>query len=94
MPFITAQVSLYPLGTGDLSKCIDGFVDVLTGRGLTVRVGSMSSYVEGESDVVFDALKDAFNRVAPRYPVVLNITVSNTCPAWSEPEERKQGDPS
>ena len=94
MPFITAEISLYPMGTGDASESIDGFVRTLTERGLTVRVGSMSSYVEGKSDVVFDALRDAFGDIAPHHPVVLSVTVSNTCPAWFEPEERKKGDPS
>jgi len=94
MPLITAEVSLYPLGTSNTSESIDGFVRVLTERGLTVRVGSMSSYIEGESDVVFDALKHAFGEIAPKHPVVLSVTVSNTCPAWFEPEERTKGGPS
>lgn len=94
MPFITAEVSLYPMGTGDASTNIDGFIDTLTERGLTVRVGSMSSHIEGKSDVVFDALRDAFGDIAQKTPVVLSITVSNTCPAWFEPEERMKGDPS
>ena len=94
MPFITAEVSLYPLGGGDASESIDGFVRALTERGLTVRVGSMSSYIEGESDVVFDTLKDAFNEVAQKHAVVLSATVSNTCPAWFEPKERTKGGPS
>ena len=94
MSFITAEISLYPLGAGNASESIDGFIDALTKRGLTVRVGAMSSYIEGEADVVFDALKDAFGDIARKNPIVLSVTVSNTCPAWFEPEERKKGDPS
>lgn len=94
MPFITAEISLYPLVTGDVSESIDGFIEVLTERGLTVRVGPMSSYIEGEADVVFDALRDAFDEIARESQVVLSVTVSNTCPAWFEPEERKKRDPS
>jgi uncharacterized protein YqgV (UPF0045/DUF77 family) len=93
MPFITAEISLYPLGTDDASVSIDGFIDALTERGLTVRVGSMSSYIEGESDVVFDAIKSAFDDISQELPVVLSVTVSNTCPAWFEPEERTKGNP-
>lgn len=91
MSYTTAQISVYPLGTGDLSERIDRFIKRLTERGLVVRVGPMSSHIEGETSVIFDALKEAFDEIAATGEVVLNATFSNACPAWFEPVEKGKG---
>ena len=80
MSYITAQISLYPLGTDDISNEIDRFVKNLREKGLEVRVGPMSSHVEGESKILFDALGRAFDEIASKGQVVLTATFSNACP--------------
>jgi uncharacterized protein YqgV (UPF0045/DUF77 family) len=82
MSYITAQISLYPLGTDDISNEIDRFVKNLREKGLEVRVGPMSSHVGGESKVLFDALGQAFDEIASKGRVVLTATFSNACPTW------------
>jgi uncharacterized protein YqgV (UPF0045/DUF77 family) len=88
MSFISAQISVYPLGTDDLSEKIDRFIQSLADDDLVVHVGPMSSYIGGESDRVFEALRRAFDEIAAGGEVVLTATFSNACPAWFTPVER------
>jgi uncharacterized protein YqgV (UPF0045/DUF77 family) len=93
MSSITAQISLYPLGTDDISSKIQRFTDTLIQRGLSVRVGPMSSHIEGESELLFDAVRLAFDEIATGdNKVVLTATFSNACPPWFEPEEKRNGE--
>lgn len=87
MPYISAQISVYPLGSGDLSKKINQFIQSLVDKDLVVRVGPMSSHIEGESDIIFAALQHAFDEIAAGGEFVLTATFSNACPAWFKPEE-------
>ena len=74
-----AQISLYPLGQEDLAPAIGDVLDVLTEHGLEHRVGSMSTLVWGDDEVLFPALREAYARACQRGPAVLVITVSNAC---------------
>ncbi len=78
---VQAEVSLYPLRTASLSEPIDQFLDRLRRRGLAVEVTPMSTRLEGESGEIFQALREAFDAVAPGGSVVLTVTISNACPA-------------
>jgi hypothetical protein len=40
----------------------------------------MSTYVVGEDEAVFTALRDAFAKASGMGHVVLTVTVSNACP--------------
>jgi uncharacterized protein YqgV (UPF0045/DUF77 family) len=77
---ISCQFSLYPLGVADLSPAIDAAVAELRGLGLDLEVGAMSTYLTGETSVVFEGLRRAFDAVARDGHVVMNVTVSNACP--------------
>ncbi len=77
---IACQFSLYPLGVEDLSPAIDAAVAELRSLGLDLDVGSMSTQVTGESGLVFEGLKRAFDTVAREGQVVMTVTVSNACP--------------
>jgi len=58
---ITAELSLYPL-VGEFEDSIINFIKILRSHeDLEVFTHSMSSYVRGESDIVFDAIKKAYN---------------------------------
>lgn len=60
---VQAEVSLYALGEEDLAPCIDSFVRRLERPGLRIEVGPLSSLLTGESDLVFEALREAFQEV-------------------------------
>jgi uncharacterized protein YqgV (UPF0045/DUF77 family) len=77
---ISCQFSLYPLGVKDLSPAIDAAVAEMRSLGLELSVGSMSSQVTGDADLVFVGLKRAFEVAAREGHVVMTVTVSNACP--------------
>ncbi len=77
---IQAQVSIYPLKTNSLSLPIDEFCQILTNGGLKVRKGLMSSFVTGESEIIFRAVRGAFETLARKYDLVMDFKVSNSCP--------------
>ncbi len=77
---MSAQVSLYPLRQEHLGPSIQAFANVLTAAGLEPRAGPMSTVVTGEADVLFAALRDAFQAAAATTHVVMIITISNACP--------------
>lgn len=77
---ISAQISLYPLGQEDYSSPVHEVLDVLSERGLSYRMGSMSTVVWGDEGEVFAALQQAFARVTETGLAVMTITVSNACP--------------
>jgi uncharacterized protein YqgV (UPF0045/DUF77 family) len=47
---------------------------------LKVEVGPMSTLVTGDSQLVFEKLQKAFERLAEKYEVVITAKISNTCP--------------
>lgn len=77
---ISAQVSLYPLGQSDLAPAIQAVVDTLNEYGLSFEVGTMSTVVWGDDQVVFTALQEAYRRAVAYGPAVLQVTLSNACP--------------
>ncbi len=77
---ISAQVSLYPLGQGDLTPAIEAFLRALEGRGLTYEVGSMSTVLWGDDEAVFAALREGFAAATATGQAVLTVTISNACP--------------
>ncbi|MGB6838235.1 MAG: YkoF family thiamine/hydroxymethylpyrimidine-binding protein [Dehalococcoidia bacterium] len=76
---VTCQFSLYPLRESNLSLVLDGAMEEVRSAGLQPQVGLMSTYVEGDHDIVFEALRRAFRRAAGESEVVLVATVSNAC---------------
>jgi len=80
MHAITAQVSLYPLGEGDLSPAIDAAIGEIDRHGLERQTGAMSTVVCGDDEKVFSALRDAFRGAAERGQAVMVVTISNACP--------------
>ena len=77
---IQAEVSLYPLKELDIATDINDFLNQLKSTGLDVEFGRMSSIVSGELPLVFDGLKEAFQKTADNSQSVLIIKISNACP--------------
>lgn len=76
---VTAQVALYPIGQADF-QAVDAAIEALRAAQLEVRVGSMSSEVTGDAEIVFAALARAFADAACFGGTVMHITASNACP--------------
>ena len=89
---VQAEISLYPLGEEDLLPSIEEFLDVLKTGGLELRMGTMSTTVAGESSVLFQAISDAFEKVAARHLCVLVVKYSNACPPLPGCPERQADD--
>lgn len=77
---VRAEISLYPLKTTELSSPIDEFCRILKAQGLEVQIGPMSSSVSGECKDLFEAVKEAFEKLAEKYQVVMTVKISNACP--------------
>jgi len=89
---VQAQVSIYPLKTKALVKPVEECCRRLLNRGLTVDTQSMSTSIIGESDSVFQAVKQAFQALAADHNVVMDLKVSNACPNDVETRCREKVD--
>jgi len=89
---IQAQVSIYPLKTKALAQPVEEFCRRLQNPGLTVDTQSMSTLIVGESDGVFQSVKQAFQALAAEYNVVMDLKVSNACPDAAKTRRREKGD--
>ena len=77
---IQVEVSLCPLKTVDSAPIIDTFCRVLEQDGHGIKIGSMSTRIDGESGRVFTSLQKAFEHIAKDYKVVMMAKYSNACP--------------
>jgi uncharacterized protein YqgV (UPF0045/DUF77 family) len=77
---ISAQISIYPLRQMRLTPAVQAVNQALADAGLQPEVGSMSTLVTGEADLVFGALRQAIIQVASTGHVVMTTTLSNACP--------------
>lgn len=80
MPVVSAQVSLYPLRQEHLTPAIEALRSAFEHRELNAEVGSMSTLVSGETEKLFEALREGFERAVERGWVVMTVTISNACP--------------
>ncbi len=84
---VRAEVTLYPLRSPRLGGAIARFWEVLTEHGLDYTTGPMSTRLEGESDTVFEALRDAFGTVATEHEAVLLVKLTNARPDDALPSD-------
>ncbi len=84
---VSAQVSVYPLGSDNLAPAIDLAISVLQEYEVDYQIGTMSTLISGEMEAVQAALNAMFSRVAAQYAVVMQCTLSNTCPLSLNSEE-------
>jgi uncharacterized protein YqgV (UPF0045/DUF77 family) len=76
----SAQIAIYPLRQEHLTPAINAVHEALRDHGLQPELGPMSTYVVGEDEAVFAALRDAFAQASGTGHVVMTVTVSNACP--------------
>jgi uncharacterized protein YqgV (UPF0045/DUF77 family) len=60
------------------------FCRVFRSRGLHVETRSMSTFVVGESEELFGAVKESFEVLARRNDIVVDVRISNACPETTE----------
>jgi uncharacterized protein YqgV (UPF0045/DUF77 family) len=77
---VSAQIAIYPLRQERLTPAVEVMGQALRDRGLQAVAGPMSTYVVGEDDMVFAALREGFARASGIGHVVMTVTVSNACP--------------
>jgi uncharacterized protein YqgV (UPF0045/DUF77 family) len=77
---VQAEISLYPLRQNELTKPIRQFTELLRNNKLKIELGPMSTLITGDSQVVFENLQKAFERLAEEYDVVVTAKISNACP--------------
>ena len=76
---IQATLAIYPLGQSDY-RAVDRALDALQAAGVTMETRAMQTELSGPADVVFAAIRAAFDAAAGEGGVVMNVTVSNACP--------------
>jgi len=76
----SAQVSIYPLRQAKLSSTVEQALRDLSGHGLIVQPGPMSTLLRGDEDAIFCGVRNAFVHAAERGEVVMVVTLSNACP--------------
>jgi uncharacterized protein YqgV (UPF0045/DUF77 family) len=78
---ISAQVSVYPLSGASLAPAIDAVCGQLRDHRVEFETGTMSTVARGDSERIFAALREGFERAARTGSVVMVVTLSNACPA-------------
>ncbi len=78
--FLAAQVSIYPLRQTHFTPVINRAKEIFERHGLTVEVGAMASMLSGESEALFAALREVFEKLAESSELVILVTFSNACP--------------
>lgn len=70
---ITAEVSLYPLKQSYETEIISFIQSLKEVDGLFVVTHAMSTYVKGESSLVFGSIQSAFDKITDSSSLVLKI---------------------
>lgn len=78
-PLISLQISVYSLD-GKVREAVHCYLDALDATGLERDTGTMSTVVWGEPDKVWEGLRQAYETVAAKHEVVVNVGMSNIAP--------------
>lgn len=80
---ISCQVALYPLAIENFDEVIiEALVAIkpLIEKGLIIEIGSMSTIIRGDDELVFQAVKMLFNEASKDgRRIVINTQFSNEC---------------
>ncbi len=77
---VQMQISIYPLKTKSLSEPIREFCRILEDKGLKIQTRTMDTLLMGESDTIFQSVREAFEQIAEKYNIVMDFKISNACP--------------
>jgi uncharacterized protein YqgV (UPF0045/DUF77 family) len=82
---VQAEVSIYPLDRSDLALGIYEFVRALHHAELDIDVGRMSTIVTGPSELVFTAIREAYETVGAGGRLALVVKMINLPPPLDRP---------
>lgn len=74
---ISAEVSIYPLKTGDTSAAITNSIELLNGQGVHYSVGSISTFLQGSEEQVWESLQKMFRTARSQGEISMVITITN-----------------
>ena len=77
---VSAQIAIYPLRQDRLTPAVEAVQQALRDHGLRAVPGPMSTYVVGDDQAIFAALREAFAQASSLGHVVMTVTLSNACP--------------
>jgi uncharacterized protein YqgV (UPF0045/DUF77 family) len=78
-PLISLQISVYALDA-NVREAVHAYLDALDAVGLQRDTGTMSTVVWGEADEIWEGLRKAYEAVASKHKVVVNVGMSNIAP--------------
>ncbi|MEW6716536.1 MAG: YkoF family thiamine/hydroxymethylpyrimidine-binding protein [Chloroflexota bacterium] len=76
---IHCQFALYTLRTAQIEEVLEAALSEVSASGFEIKVGKMSTELQGEAAQVFAALQAAYQRAAQMGQVVMTVTISNAC---------------
>ncbi len=74
---ICAEVSIYPLKTGEATNIINSSIDSLNHNDIDYQVGSISTHLHGSEEQVWDSLQQMFQRAGESGEVSMVVTITN-----------------
>ena len=80
---IAAQISYYPLNSGNINEEVDEVLSIIQTYDLGVKTNEMSTIVAGETAKVYQMLQEITESMQSRdQEFVMNVTLSTSC-SWS-----------
>lgn len=74
---LCAEVSIYPLKTGEATQVISSSIDSLNNGYIKYTVGSISTHLHGNEAQVWDSLQQMFRRAQESGEVSMVVTITN-----------------
>ena len=78
-PLISVQISVYSLD-GNVREAVHAYLDALDATGLERDTGTMSTVVWGDAEEIWEGLRSAYEAVAMKHKVVVNVGMCNVAP--------------
>lgn len=76
---ISCEVSLYPLETINSDQIINHALSSIQNQGVTCEVGTMSTYISGSPEQVWQSLKTLYDTASSRAKELsMVVTISNS----------------
>lgn len=76
---ITVEISYYPL-VDQYDQPVFELLDLLKSQPeISIEVGTMSTLLSGEYEVIMDLLNNAMKQLMQKYPSVFNLKIANAC---------------
>ncbi|WP_321288578.1 thiamine-binding protein [uncultured Sunxiuqinia sp.] len=76
---ITVEISYYPLVTNYYQPVFELVELLKKHENLSIAVGTMSTQIGGNYDVVMPVLNNCMKQLMQKYPSVFNLKIANAC---------------